>query len=390
MLTKEEQQFIKQHLKSEVTRLILSGNLYPNLDIKKLANQIAIRKKALTKLPTWAKEEAVFFPPSISWQQCSSEFTAVYKANLLKGKTLVDLTGGFGVDAFYFAQQFDTVTYIEQQDALSKIANYNYGVLGRDNINVINEDSLSIIKNLPKVDIIYLDPARRNAQEQKIITLEDSTPNIIEIQRELLEKAQYVMVKTSPMLDIYRAIESLERVEAVHVIAVENECKELLFIMSNRHCETIKITSVNITRKGKISKFESQWNKKGTIEYTNPKKYLYDPNKAIRKAGILNEVGKHYNIKKLAASTNLFTSDVLIENFQGRVFELKEILKPSKRVIQRYLTKEKGNLIVRNFPDSVANLKKMWKIKDGGNDYMFAVTLANKRKVVLATKRVII
>lgn len=387
MLTDKEKLFIQQHLNSDITRLILKSHQYPELDIKKLANQIAIRKKAMAKLPTWAEETAIFFPPSISWQQCSSEFTAQYKANILKGKTIVDLTGGFGVDAFYFAQTFESVTYIEQNETLAAIAAYNYNIFNQNNIKVINDDSLDVINDLAQLDVIYLDPARRNKQQKKVITLEDSTPNIINIQEILLKKATYVMLKTSPMLDVHKAIRSLQFVQSVHVIAVENECKELLFVMSKNNDKAIKIHCANISKKGNITVFESIWGNKTKIVYSDPKKYLYDPNKAIHKGNISNAIGEYFNIEKLAANTNLYTSEKLVKNFHGRIFELIDIVKPSRKEIQRYLPNKKANLIVRNFPESVANLRKMWKIKDGGQVYLFAVTLANKQKMVLIATR---
>ena len=178
MLSAEEQEFIQKNAKADITKLILQGKRYPTLAIKKLANQINIRKKAIIKLPTWAETPAIFFPPTISWQQCSSEYTAKYKAQLLKGKSIIDLTGGFGVDTFYFAQEFEEVTYVERNTDLAKIATYNYKVLNQDNIKVINADSLDYIEQQDTFDVIYLDPARRDAQQKKIITLEDSTPNI--------------------------------------------------------------------------------------------------------------------------------------------------------------------------------------------------------------------
>lgn len=392
MLTEKEQQFIQHNLKADTTKLVLNYRKFPDLDIKKLANQINIRKKATSKLPTWANNSAVFFPSTVSWQQCSSEHTATYKATVFKqlsnGKTIADLTGGFGVDAFYFAKQFEEVVYIEQQTELTEIVAYNNQVFNQTNIQIVNNDSLEYLKNL-EVDCIYLDPARRNERQQKVITLEDSTPNIIEIQDELLAKAKYVMVKTSPMLDIHKALKSLKCVEAIHVVAVENECKELLFLMSNRieAIHNIQLTCVNISRKGEKQTFETTWNSDNLIEYSEPKKYLYDANKAILKGNVVDALGDYFNIEKIAPNTQLLTSDDLKEDFQGRIFEVEAVIKPSKKVIAKYLEHGKANLIVRNFPESVANLRKKWKVKDGGNIYLFAVTLDNKEKVVIVCQR---
>ncbi|MFK7951006.1 MAG: SAM-dependent methyltransferase [Saprospiraceae bacterium] len=395
MLTKEEQQFIQDNLKTDTIKLVLNHHKYPNLDIKKLASQINIRKKAMSKLPSWSTNPAIFFPSTISWQQCSSEFTAIYKATILQqisnGNSIADLTGGFGVDAFYFAKQFAKVVYIEQQKELTEIVDYNNQVFEQSNIDVVNNDSLESLKSI-EVDCIYLDPARRNERQQKVITLEDSTPNIIEIQDELLAKANYIMVKTSPMLDIHKALKSLKCVEAVHVVAVENECKELLFIMNSRVEAThnIGLTCVNISRKGEKQAYETTWNNTISIEYSNPKKYLYDANKSILKGNVVDTVGNSFGFEKIAPNTHLLTSNELRDDFQGRIFEIETIIKPSKKIIAKYLENGKANLIIRNFPESVANLRKKWKIKDGGKVYLFAVTLLNGQKMVVLCKRLIL
>jgi 16S rRNA G966 N2-methylase RsmD len=388
MLTTEEQVFIQENLKKDTVRLVLEHHKYPDLDIKKLANQINIRKKATSKLPTWSNNDAIFFPSTISWQQCSSEYTAKYKAQLLKGKTIIDLTGGFGVDVFFFAQMFEAVTYVERDTELSEIVAYNYKVLNQKNIKIMNQDSLGFIENHKPVDVIYLDPARRDAQQQKIITLEDSTPNILEIQEMLLSKANYILLKTSPMLDIHKAIKDLKKVESVHVVAVENECKELIFVLNKNADANINLTCVNIQRDGKMDISEAKWEESINLEYSMPNSYMYDPNKAIHKGGIFNKVGRDFDVKKLSANTHLYTSEKLVADFQGRIFQLEKILKPQKKEIQKYLINGKANLITRNFPESVANLKKKWTINDGGNTYLLAVTLENAQKVVLLCKKI--
>lgn len=392
MLTKKEQEFIQKNRQADIVKLVLNQKKYPDLDIKKLANQINLRKKAIAKLPTWAKNTAIFFPSTISWQQCSSEHTATYKSAIFQqisdGQKIADLTGGFGVDAFYFAKQFEEVIYIERQTELTKIVKHNNKVFHQTNIKVVNDDSLEYLKSI-EIDCIYLDPARRNERQQKIITLEDSTPNIIAIQDDLLAKANYIMIKTSPMLDIHKALKSLKCVEAVHVVAVENECKELLFIMNSRVEAThnIRLTCVNISKENQVNKFETTWNNYVSINYSEPKKYLYDANKAILKGNVINAVGNYFDFEKIAPNTQLLTSDELQEGFQGRIFEVKAVIKPSKKVIAKYLDKGKANVIVRNFPESVANLRKKWKVKDGGYIYLLAITLMNEQKIVVVCKR---
>ena len=394
MLTKEEQLFINTNLNTDTIKLVLNHHKYPDLDIKKLANQINIRKKASTKLPTWANNAAIFFPSAISWQQCSSEYTAGYKAKVLKevseGDSVADLTGGFGVDALAFAKFFDRVIYFEQQKTLTEIVRYNSRILDQQNIEVVKGDSLEYLENI-EADCIYLDPARRDERQQKVIRLEDSTPNMVDIQDVLLAKAKYIMVKTSPMLDIHKALRSLKCVEAVHVVAVENECKELLFVM-NAALSTIQhiaLTCVNISRKGGEQVFETIWNNGESVNYSMPKRYLYDANKAILKGNVVDAVGHSFGLEKLAPNTQLLTSDDLHADFHGRIFEMIAIVKPSKKVIGQYLKDGKANVIVRNFPESVADLRKKWKVKDGGEVYLLAVTLNDNQKVVLVCKQVL-
>lgn len=389
MLTNQEIEFIQNNLNEDVVKLILQQKRFPGLDIKKIANQIKARKKAIYKLPTFAQNKAVFFPPTIAWQQCSSEFTAKYKASLIKGKTVVDLTGGFGIDTFYLAQQFESVTYIEQQKNLSEIVTYNNKVLNQNNIKVINDNSTTVLKKLDDIDLIYLDPARRNENERKVISLEDSFPNIIELQDDLLRKSKNIMLKTSPMLDIHQALRQLKNVKAIHIVAVENECKELIFIQNYNKKENtpIKLYCINIHRNGEKDIFETVHNNREAIEYSLPKKYIYDPNKSIHKANVFNTFGNAFGLIKIAPNTHLYTADILIDNFQGRVFELEAILKPSNKVLKKALSDKKANLIVRNFPETVAGLKKKLKIQDGGNQYLMAVTLDNSDKVILKCKR---
>ena len=394
MLTTEEQLFINTNLDTDIIKLVLNHQKYPDLDIKKLANQINIRKKAKLKLPTWVKNPALYFPSTISWQQCSSEYTARYKAGVLKriskGDNVADLTGGFGVDALAFAGLFDRVLYFEEQKALTEIVQYNSRILDQHNIEVVKGNSLEYLENI-EVDCIYLDPARRDERQQKVIRLEDSTPNVVEIQDVLLSKAKYIMVKTSPMLDIHKALRSLKCVEAVHVVAVENECKELLFVMNAAltTVQNVALTCVNISHKGGEQVFESIWNDGESVDYAMPKRYLYDANKAILKGNIVDAVGDRFGLEKLAPNTQLLTSDELRMDFYGRIFETLAIVKPSKKVIAKHLTDGKANVIVRNFPESVADLRKKWKVKDGGEVYLLAVTLKDNQKVVLVCKQIL-
>jgi precorrin-6B methylase 2 len=394
MLTPTEQDFIAAHQDADPAALVLQAHRFVGLDVKKLANQILIRKKAMHKLPTWAAARGVFFPSSLAWQQCSSEQTARYKASLLQGATLADLTGGFGVDVFYLAAHFDTVFYVEQDPMLCEIAAYNYGVLQQPNIVVTQADSVEELERLPDdLTAIYIDPARRDERAQRVVGFEDCTPNVLQLQAKLLAKAKKVLIKAAPMLDIRQALRQLEKVEAVHVVAVDNECKELLFVL-NREQPTAQpptLTCVNLQKDGAPMLFESGEIRTGTAFHATtsvPQRYLYDPNKALHKARLYAEVGQRFGVLPLAATTHLFTSDSLNPDFQGRIFELKGVLKPTFKAIKAALPSLKANIIVRNFPEKAEVLKQKFKIKDGGAEYLIAVTLQDGQKCVLWCVRV--
>jgi len=391
-VNKEEYwKFIKDHEQDNPAQLVLKQKQFPYLPLKELASQIASRQKAKTKLPEW-RAEKVWFPPKLSLEQCSSEATAKFKASLISGSSFADLTGGFGIDTFYLSQAFQQRHYIEQQSELCEIASYNFSVL-KENINVHLSSAEDFLLSLKEpLDWIYLDPARRGDRNQKVFLWEDCSPNLIELLPLLFEKSNNVLVKAAPMQDISRAIAELgNKVKEVYIIEWQNEVKELLYILSARTVEYPKIHAIQISNEGHEN-FSFSGDKSGETEseasYEIPKQYLFEPAPSIMKAGLFKQLANKYGISKLHPNTQLFTSDILVEDFPGRVFKIQHSIPVQKKELKKVLPDLKANLSTRNFPVQIAQLKKKLGLKDGGNQYIFATTLMGEEKVLLVCEKV--
>ena len=348
-----------------------------------LARQKEGRKAMATKLPSWAENMSILFPVKISLEQCSSEATALYKAGLVGGSTLVDLTGGFGVDSSFLSRNFSTIDYVEQNEELCKIAEHNFAALGL-NIKVNNAESVEFLNAMPAVDCIYIDPARRDVKGKKTADLSLCSPNLLEIRDVLLEKCQTLLIKLSPMFDISSALEVFPECRQVHVVSVKNECKELLLLVEKGFCGEAEIICVELDGNS-LCKGELKKEKGEIVSYSSPKGYLYEPNASIMKAGLYKTVANRYNLQKLHPNTHLFTSDDMVENFPGRSFKVERVTKVQRKEIQDI---EKANLSIRNFPGNVAELRKKLKLKDGGDTYIFACTLNDNSKVLIITRKV--
>ena len=380
-----------------------------------IARQTEGRKIIANKLPSWAENMSILFPVKISLEQCSSEATAIYKAGLVSGVSLVDLTGGFGVDCSFLSKKFSSVDYVEQNEELCQIAEHNFAALGL-NIRVNNAESVDFLKKMPFVDCIYIDPARRDVKGKKTADLSLCSPNLLEIRDILLEKCNTLLIKLSPMFDISSALEVFPECKQVHVVSVKNECKELLLLVECGFCGETEVVCVNLEELGvrnfavsesnvqftetlpneskiaegneepEITSVASNLKKeKGEIiSYSFPKSYLYEPNASIMKAGLFKTVANKYNVQKLHPSTHLYTSEELVPNFPGRSFEIKRVTKVQRKEIQDI---EKANLSTRNFPGNVADLRKKLKLKDGGDTYIFACTLNDNSKVLIVCNK---
>lgn len=389
--TEAELAFIQKHRDDDVTKLILKATQFKDLDVKKLAAQILSRQKASKKLPEWAALEKLIFPPSLSVEQSSSEATAKYKSSLIKGKTLIDITGGMGVDSYYLSKNFEKTHYFEQQEEVAKTAEYNFGLLSANNIQVHNADSIEgIQKNNIYADWIYADPARRDANKQKVVLLSDCAPDVKFHLPELFKHAPNVLVKTSPLLDIDLAAQELKSVREVHVIGYEQECKELLFNINKEYTDDFLIRARVINSAGEIIyklDFTRNQEREVIIEFSEPLSFLYEPHPAILKAGAFKYLCVAFNVKKLAAHSHLYTSKNLVSDFPGRTFSIIAVCKPDAKEIGQFVPANKANLTIRNFPAKIDDLRKKWRLKEGGDIYLFATTLFNQKKTVVVTKK---
>lgn len=373
ILNPEVQQFIADNLKSNITKLILKGSLFDGVSIQELANQITAKQKSTTKLPTWFSTKNIYYPAKISIEQTSSEITAKYKSNLISGESIIDITGGFGVDCFYFSKQFKTVIHSEINEGLSTIVKYNYKQLGIENVTTFSGDGIEYLKKSnDNFDCIYIDPSRRNDIKGKVFLLKDCLPNVPENIDFLFSKTNYILLKNSPILDITSAINELKFVKEIHVIAVQNEVKEVLFLLEKDYENEIKIKTINILKTG-VQKFNFNLQEEATSNYSEPLTYLYEPNAAILKSGGFHQISKQLDLYKLQQHSHLYTSKNLID-FPGRVFKIETILKYDKKKIKSLLPDKKANITTRNFPKTVAQIRKETNLKDGGNTYLFFTT----------------
>ncbi len=385
-LKKEVQEFITQNLKTDPVKLILKGSPFSEIEIKKLVEQIQAKKKAEKKLPTWFKSNKVVYPPLLNLSQSSSEKTAEYKANLISGKSLIDITGGFGVDDFYFSQKVDKVIHCELNPSLSAIARHNFQQLSnQQNCDFIIGDGIDFLNNYTKkADWIYADPGRRSALGKKIFRLEETQPNVVKHLSLLQEKAKNILLKTSPLLDISQGIQQLKTVKEIHIVAVKNEVKELLWILTDKKPKEIQIHTINFDtfKNQQYTAFLAAENQQ-EITYSTPLAYLYEPNSAILKAGFFKNMAVEFKLYKIAKHTHLYTSDELVD-FPGRVFKVINILPVHKKHLQKTGIK-KANISTRNFPLKPAQIKKKFKLKDGGKTYLFFTENHLKEKIIIQT-----
>ncbi len=392
------QAFVQQNYNKNLAQLAFKKVLVEGYDNRFVLNQLYGKQKAKNKLPFLFNHSQVLYPVKVSVEQSSSEKTARWKADLVNGKALLDMTGGFGVDSYHFSKTIEQVTYLEKNPELFSIVKHNFEVLNAKNIIPANGDSLEFLENTTqKFDWIYLDPARRDAAGGRKIGLAGYFPNLLEIKDLLFEKTKNVLVKVSPMLDIQQAIQQLGTVQKVIVLAVQNEVKELLLILGASKAggalkapPAFSTQCVDLRKNDKEIIYKSTANRTfENLNYSLPQTYIYEPNTAILKAGLFNEIAIDFNLSKLHANTHLYTSEKLVENFPGRSFICKAVEPFNKKAIAPHLEKKKANITTRNFPYSVAQIKKKLGTKDGGNSYLFATTLNDDKLAILVCEKVI-
>ncbi|MFN8355405.1 MAG: class I SAM-dependent methyltransferase [Spirosomataceae bacterium] len=384
-----EKEFIRQHLQADVSQLMLRNKSIAPDRLRVVVQQIQARQKAKDKLPTWFAHLDVVFPSLLSVEQSSSELTARYKSRLLQGTRFVDLTGGMGVDFQAISQGFVEAFYVERNAELTQLTAHNLARLGSDNAQFITQDSLTWLQETSLLfDWIYLDPARRGDINQKLVRLEDCEPNVFAIKSLLFEKSSKVLLKASPLLDIEGAVRALGCVAQLHVLAVENEVKEILFILQANPLSEATITAINLTKKGEqVFSFRRSDEQNTQVAIGIQGNYLYEPNAAVMKSGAFKQIAKVFGLTKMHVHSHLYTSDQQIDEFPGRRFEIIAITKLDKRELRKHLPNAQANIAVRNFPLTVAQIRQQTGIREGGEVYLFATTDAQDKKIVVVTKK---
>ncbi len=388
LLDSKIQEFINSNIGASVSKLALQKNPFPNIEWISVLNQIAAKSKAKEKLPTWFSTQNIIYPSKISVEQTSSERTALYKSTLVSGNNLIDLTGGFGIDDYYFSKKIKNVVHCEINTELSQIVEHNCKQLNCKNITCYAGDSFETLsKTSTKWDWIYIDPSRRNDAKGKVFILKDCLPNVPENLYFYFEKSDSILIKTAPILDITAGISELNYIKSIHIVAIDNEVKELLWELNKNYEGNISIKTVNLLKE-KVETFEFILNDiHEQPSFSLPQKYLYEPNSAIMKSGGFDQVGVSYELNKLHKHSHLYTSNEN-KNFPGRVFEIKTSFTYNKSTMKQHLENQKANVTTRNFSDSVESIRKKWKIKEGGDLYCFFTTDQNNTKIVLICTKI--
>jgi len=387
----ETQRFIKEHEKDDIFFLKLHFSNVSNVDIDLAIRQITGKQKVKTKVPLFYSTKDFLYPAQLSLEQSSSETTACYKSTICKGNSLVDLTGGFGVDCYFMSRQFKQTIYVEHQENLCGLAIYNFKILGSNTIKVVHSETEKYVLEMDHADWIFIDPARRGTGGKKVVLLSDCEPDLSKLYPQLLERATRVMIKLSPMMDISAAILELPNTAEIHILSVENECKEVLLILNQSVQNDIQVKTINFRKNKESQSFEYKLSDESTAAVsfsTHIEKYLYEPNASIMKSGAFKLTGNSFKIHKLHKNTHLYTSNELIHEFPGRVFEVKYQWGNSKKELKDLTDKiPKANISTRNYPIPADELRKKLKIRDGGDIYLFACTVNDNQKLILETTK---
>lgn len=382
------QEFINNNWNTDIVSVLLKKAIFSAISQKELTEQLEAKKKCKDKLPTWFATPKIYYPKKLHIEQTSSEQTAKYKASLITGKALLDVTGGLGVDDYFFSKKFNRIVHCEINQNLSEIAAYNFKILGIKNTDFIVENGIKFLEvSREKFDWIFIDPSRRNDIKGKVFLLQDCLPNIPSNLEMIFKKTKNVMLKTSPILDISQGISDLKFVKEVHIISIKNEVKELLWILEKGFEGAIQIKTRNL-KVNSIEEFDFMLRDEKTVvsEIGLLEKYLYEPNAAIMKSGGFKSIGKAFGLKKLHEHSHLYTSDKLID-FSGRRFQIEKVLPYNKKELQK-LGLTKVNITTRNFPESVASIRKKLQLKDGGSKFLFFTTNLNNQRIVICCQKI--
>ena len=393
LLRKEVQDFLVEHEQEDEKKLILKHRTLFGLSTGIIADQLSGRRKAKVKLPLYYNTRGIVYPPGLNLEQSSSEKTAQFKADLLdkvliKKNTLVDLTGGFGVDAYFLSKILNTIHFVEPNASLLSFAQHNHQTLGAVNLQYHNGTAEDFLNSLnEKIDCAFIDPSRRSKTKQKVFKLSDCEPDVPNLLSTIFQKSDCILIKTSPLLDIQHGIKELRHIEKVWVVSVDNECKELLFLCRNGFEKEPNIIAVNLQASHHDFEFNFTEEKSIVSKFSEPLTYLYEPNASILKAGAFKLIGEKFSLFKLHASTHLYTSKELNQDFPGRIFRIIRPVKPSAKNLKEIFPEGKANVITRNYPLTAEELKKKTTLKDGGALYFLGFS-GQREKYLVAAERI--
>ena len=395
-------EFIREYRERDIRQLALQAKRFPDVDMPYALDQIQGWQIARRKLPKWAACDGVIFPPHLSMEQCSSEPTAQYKLNLAMewaeivghASRMTDLTGGFGVDFSFTSCAFAAATYVERNEQLCHIVEHNLPLLGLNNATVVCADAVEYLSTVEPQTMLFLDPARRDEHGAKTVMLADCTPDVVQLLPQLLEKSRFTMLKLSPMLDWHKAVDDLQgTVREVHIVSVGGECKELLLVLSTVVESELKVYCADLSTASDTSSL-FVYTPGSSAPVANSKlktqnsKFVHEPNASIMKAGCFDELALAYGVSPVSRNSHLFLSDEPIEGFPGRSFVVERVTTMNKGELRKALVGiEKANIATRNFPLTVAELRKRLKIKDGGDVYIFATTTAEGEHLLLISRK---
>lgn len=395
-------EFIREYRERDIRQLALQANRFPDVDMPYALNQIQGWQIARRKLPKWAACDGVIFPPHLSMEQCSSEPTAQYKLNLAMewasrvghASSMTDLTGGFGVDFSFTSCAFAAATYVERNEQLCHIVEHNLPLLGLNNVTVVCADAVEYLSTVEPQTMLFLDPARRDEHGAKTVMLADCTPDVVQLLPQLLEKSRFTMLKLSPMLDWHKAVDDLQgTVREAHIVSVGGECKELLLVLSTVVESELKVYCADLSTASDTSSLfvytpgssAPVANSTFNIQHST---FLHEPNASIMKAGCFDELAAAYGVSPVSRNSHLFLSDEPVEDFPGRSFVVERVTTMNKGELRKALVGiEKANIATRNFPLTVAELRKRLKIKDGGDVYIFATTTTEGEHLLLISRK---
>lgn len=399
-MDKSTKNFIREHANDDVIQLRLQAKRYPAVDMNWAVRQIAGLQKIKHKVPLFYESGDIWFPGQLSIEQSSSEITARYKSGLFSGRIFADMTGGFGVDFYFFSLHFQSCIYVEQDAELCELAAHNLDHLGVSAFEIHRAKSEDFVKTMPEVDLIYIDPHRRSKTGKKTVLISDCEPDVSVLADGMLRKSPLVLIKLSPVLDIHRAVGDLPQTAEVHVLAVDNECKEILLVLKRKiesaapdtATDKILIKTRNLFESGKSQAFDFTFEeeKQANPIYTEATGcYLYEPNAAIMKSGAFKSIAIRFNLKKFHVNTHLYTGDELLPDFPGRIMQVSEVFGHSKSALKQLKARyPQANISVRNYPISVDDFRKKTGIKEGGKDYLFVLKSFSEKHIIVACKKV--